>query len=268
MTQEHETTLCWPRHNIFNVPVDALTVDQLHAWILRSVRRNERALVLNVNVHALNLAYEQGWFADYLNQAEIVFCDGAGVMLAARLLGFHIPERITYADWMWQFAAFAAEHQLSFYFLGGQPGVAAAAGDKLRARFPDLRIAGIQHGYFDKTPGSSENEAVVQEISRLQPNILLMGLGMPLQERWLQENWPRLNANIALTGGAVFDYLSGQLQRAPAWMTNNGLEWLGRLLIEPKRLWRRYVLGNPLFFWRVLQYKTRYQTAPPTSNKS
>jgi N-acetylglucosaminyldiphosphoundecaprenol N-acetyl-beta-D-mannosaminyltransferase len=78
---------------------------------------------------------------------------------------------------------------------------------------------------------------------------------MPLQERWLMENWDHIDANVALTGGAVFDYVSGELQRAPRWMTDNGLEWLGRLLIEPRRLWKRYLIGNPLFIWRVLKQR-------------
>ena len=120
------------------------------------------------------------------------------------------------------------------------------------ARYPGLRIAGTYHGYFDKTPGSPENEAVLQRINAARPNILILGFGMPLQERWLLENWERVDANLALTGGAVFDYLSGELRRPPRWMTEHGLEWLGRMLIEPRRLWRRYVVGNPLFLWRVL----------------
>jgi N-acetylglucosaminyldiphosphoundecaprenol N-acetyl-beta-D-mannosaminyltransferase len=79
-------------------------------------------------------------------------------------------------------------------------------------------------------------------------------MGMPIQELWLEENWDRVNANIALTGGAVFDYISGDLKRAPHWMTDHGLEWLGRLIIEPRRLWKRYMIGNPLFLWRVFRH--------------
>ena len=80
---------------------------------------------------------------------------------------------------------------------------------------------------------------------------------MPLQERWLTENWPNLNAYVALPAGAAFDYVSGNVYRAPAWMTDNGLEWLGRLLVEPRRLWSRYLIGNPLFFWRLFKLRWR-----------
>jgi len=118
-----------------------------------------------------------------------------------------------------------------------------------------LRIVGTYHGYFDKTPGSPGNEAVIQAINAVKPNILIVGFGMPLQERWLMENWDRVEASVALTGGAVFDYVSGDLRRPPCWMTSHGLEWLGRLLIEPRRLWQRYLIGNPLFLWRVLKQR-------------
>jgi N-acetylglucosaminyldiphosphoundecaprenol N-acetyl-beta-D-mannosaminyltransferase len=135
--------------------------------------------------------------------------------------------------------------------------VADKAAANLKARYPDLRIVGTHHGYFDKTQGCAENEAVIEQINTVKPNILIVGFGMPLQERWLMENWDRIDANVALTGGAVFDYVSGELRRAPRWMTENGLEWLGRLIIEPRRLWKRYLIGNPIFLWRVLKQRLR-----------
>lgn len=248
------------RINILDVMVDPLTTRQLNGLITAHIDDTRHSCFLNVNVHCLNLATELTWLRDYLNDADVVFCDGAGVMLGARILGHHIPERITYADWMWDLAAVAAERGYSFYFVGARPGVAAAAAARLQARYPSLIIAGVDHGYFDKTPGSPENEAVIGRINAARPHILLLGFGMPLQEQWLRDNWSALQVNIGLTGGAVFDYLSGELKRAPRWMTDNGLEWLGRLLIEPGRLWQRYVLGNPKFLARVLAQRLRGRT--------
>ncbi|MBK8433150.1 MAG: WecB/TagA/CpsF family glycosyltransferase [Chloroflexi bacterium] len=234
-----------------------MNVDELHNQISDYIQKKQHQLILNVNVHCLNLAYKHTWLRDFLNQAAIVFCDGAGVMLGAKVLGHHIPERITYADWIWQLAEFAEPRGYTFYFLGAQPGIAQQAAEKLLQKHPKLNIVGVLDGYFDKTLGSADNEAILSEINRLKPNILILGMGMPLQEQWLMENWERLEVNIALTGGAVFDYISGNLQRAPQWMTDNGLEWLGRLLIEPRRLWKRYIIGNPIFLWRVLKQKIR-----------
>jgi N-acetylglucosaminyldiphosphoundecaprenol N-acetyl-beta-D-mannosaminyltransferase len=225
----------------------------LQAEIVACVRNRAHALVLNVNVQCLNLCYEQPPLRTFMNSADIVFCDGFGVRLAARLLGHRLPPRITYADWIWELAAFSAAENLSLYFLGARPDVAARAATVLQARFPDLTIAGVQHGYFDLTPGSRENDAVVAAINEVTPDILLIGFGMPRQEYWLRDNWPAIDSRVALTGGAIFDYVAGDLRRAPRWMTDHGLEWLGRLFIEPRRLWRRYVLGNPRFFWRLLR---------------
>jgi N-acetylglucosaminyldiphosphoundecaprenol N-acetyl-beta-D-mannosaminyltransferase len=246
------------RIDILGVGVDPLTVEELHAEIGRLVRDGERGLVLNVNAHCLNLCYEDPELRGFLNGAEVVFCDGAGVMLAARILGRRIPERITYADWAWRLAALAAAERYSLYFLGARPGVAQEAAKSLQQSYPNLRIVGVRHGYFDHSAKSPENEAVVREISAAAPDILLVGLGMPLQERWLMENRERIDAGVVLTGGAVFDYVSGGLRRGPRLLTENGFEWLARLFAEPRRLWRRYLVGNPLFLLRVFKQHRYY----------
>jgi N-acetylglucosaminyldiphosphoundecaprenol N-acetyl-beta-D-mannosaminyltransferase len=245
------------RFPILGVHINNLTVSQLHSCLVFYIKESCKALVLHANVHGLNVSYKNSWFRDFLNSAQIVFCDGAGVMLGARILGYSISQRITYADWMWRLAEFGAAQGFTFFFLGARHRVADKAAERLCERYPNLRIVGTHHGYFDKTPGSPENDLVLAQINAANPHILIVGFGMPRQERWLMENWDRIEVNVALTGGAVFDYVSGELRRAPGWMTNHGLEWLGRLLIEPRRLWRRYLVGNPVFIWRVLKQKLR-----------
>ncbi len=239
--------------DVLGVGVDPLTVGELHQEIARFVENGDHALVLHANVHALNLAYRDPSLRALFNRAPIVFCDGSGVRLGAKILGRRIPERITYADWMWRLAAFAEERGFSFFFLGARPDVAEKAAGRLRERFPGLRIAGVHHGYFDR--GGAENEAVVAKINAVRPDILLVAFGMPLQELWLAQNWEKIGANVALTGGAVFDYVSGELSRGPRLLVDNNLEFLARLIVEPRRLWRRYVLGNPLFLLRVLRQR-------------
>lgn len=242
--------------NVLGVKVHAVSLERLLDIIEQTIMRHERALITHLNVRAANLAYDHLWFRAFLNQSNVVFCDGFGVKWGARLLGRPLPERITYADWMWSLAAFAAPRGFTFYFLGARPGVAEKAARQLQARFPTLRIAGVQHGYFDKTLGSAENAHVIRDINTVRPHILVLGFGMPVQERWLMDHWSELEANVALTGGAVFDYLSGELKRGPRWMTDHGFEWLARLIIEPRRLWKRYLVGNPLFLWRVLKQRS------------
>ena len=243
------------RVNVLGVKVDPLNVAELHERILGMVREGGHALVLHANVHGVNLCYRDPELRAFFNSAPVVFCDGAGVVLGARILGKRLPGRITYADWAWQLAGFAEREGLSLFFLGARPGVAEKAAERLLARHPNLKVAGVRHGYFDQSAGAPENEAVLREINAAGPDILLVGFGMPLQERWLMRNWDRIDARVALTGGAVFDYVSGELERGPRLLTDNGFEWLARLLIEPGRLWRRYVIGNPLFLMRVLKQR-------------
>lgn len=240
---------------LLGIRVHPVTVAELHRYLADHIHQRRRALVFHANVHALNLAVAHSGFHAALNRADLIFPDGAGVVLGARALGGCLPARITYADWLWQLAEFAAQQGFSLFLLGAKPGVAEQAAAKLVAHAPMLRIAGTHHGYFDKFTASAESDAVLQAINTARPDILLVCFGMPQQELWLVQNWERLNAYVGLTGGAALDYISGNLQRGPKWMTDHGFEWLARMIIEPRRLWKRYVLGNPLFLWRVFMQR-------------
>lgn len=245
--------------NVLGVQIAQVTLEELLQRTIEIAGGRRRAIISHVHITGLNIAYEQPWFRTFLNNTEFVFCDGMGVKFGARLLGEYIPERITWADWMYPFARAAADHSLSFYLLGNPPGTADRAALRLKELFPGLEIAGTHHGYFDKTPGSLENEAVINDINRAKPDILLVGFGMPVQERWLLENWDRLNATLGMPCGAAFEYIAGDLRRGPRWMTQNYLEWLARLIISPRRYWKRYAHDNPLFLYRILKQRFRAQ---------
>lgn len=235
--------------------ISALTVEQLHEEIRSTVRSGGRELILNTNIHGMNLAARLPWLKEFRNSARIVHCDGEGVVLGARVLGFDIPCRITYADWLPMLADFSAEQDFSLYFLGARPGITERAAANLIARYPNLRVVGTHHGYFDKT--GPESDVVVAEINRLRPNILIVGFGMPVQEQWLRDNWERIDANIFLAGGGCFDIISGDLRRAPRPLADHGLEWLFLSLIRPRRFLARYLFGNPAFVMRVLLERIR-----------
>jgi N-acetylglucosaminyldiphosphoundecaprenol N-acetyl-beta-D-mannosaminyltransferase len=240
-----------PEISILGVKVNPITEDRLNREISRIIRTGRKELVLNVNINAINQALKHPFMRTLLNRAGIVFCDGYGVVLGARILGTLIPERITYADWMWSLSALCEKEGFSFYFLGAREGVAAHAAEKLREKYPSLKIAGIQNGYFAKT--GPENDKAIDRVNKSRADILVLGLGMPMQEQWLSDNWERIDARIALTGGACFDFISGTVRRAPRWMADSGLEWLFRYLLEPRRMFVRYIIGNPLFIARVIR---------------
>ena len=139
------------------------------------------------------------------------------------------------------------------FWLGGAPDVAAAAAAAYEARY-DVVTAGVQHGFFDASPGSAESRAIVARINESRPTILLVNMGMPRQERWLWDNWQEIRQGVAITAGALVDHAAGRVSRPPRWVANLGVEWLLRLVREPRRLWRRYLLGLPVFGAYLLGY--------------
>lgn len=235
------------------VPVNAFTVDSLHAYIDGHITSGSRAKIYHANVHGINLARQDPSFRREMTTADAIFCDGEGVRLASRILGHGLPERITYADWLWQLSALAARRGWSLFFLGGRPGIAERAAKRLGAGVPGLRVAGTAHGYWRADDRTDED--VVAEINASGAQILVVGMGMPLQEFWLGRWWPALQASIGLTGGACFDFVSGEVSRSPSWMRRSGLEWSYRLMLEPRRMFRRYVVGIPQFLGRILEQR-------------
>jgi N-acetylglucosaminyldiphosphoundecaprenol N-acetyl-beta-D-mannosaminyltransferase len=236
---------------ILGVRVDSLPLQDLVRRAAEHAVLGEHYQVMYANVHVLNTAYRDPTLRRVLNQADVVYCDGSGVRLGARILGKYLPERMTGADWIYDLCATCQESRLSLYFLGGEPGIAARAARELQAHYPGLRIAGTHHGHYDHH--GSENDEVLATINALHPDILLVGFGTPLQEKWIARNTRRLNTPVVWAVGALVDFVAGKTPRGPRWMLEHGLEWLYRLWVEPKRLWRRYVFGNPLFVLRVLR---------------
>lgn len=175
--------------------------------------------------------------------------------MGARLSGTRIYYRHSTSDWFPMLCERAQARSYSMYFLGSEQGVAEQAAANLSQSFPKLEIVGTHHGYFEHTKGSEDDDRVVQSINNAAPDILLVAMSMPLQEAWIHDHLPELNARVILPVGALLDYISGRLRRPPAWMSKHGFEWLGRLIIEPRRLWRRYLIGNPLFLWRILKQR-------------
>jgi N-acetylglucosaminyldiphosphoundecaprenol N-acetyl-beta-D-mannosaminyltransferase len=259
-----------PALALLGVRIHALPAGALIERITAAAQHNERAIAAYVNAHSLNLAHESPALRRFFNErAAWVFCDGFGVKWGARLAGQPQPLRYTPPDWIDPLCCACAQRGLSIFLLGDKPETVEKAAHALQARHADLRIAGWQHGFFNKDAGSAENDAVIQAINHAQPDVLLVGFGQPLQELWLDANWAGLNAPAALTVGALFSYVAGDVQRAPRWMTDHGLEWLGRLLIEPRRLWQRYLVGLPVFFARVLAARMGLSpTQPPPTGRS
>jgi N-acetylglucosaminyldiphosphoundecaprenol N-acetyl-beta-D-mannosaminyltransferase len=250
------------RARIFDIPIElghpAELMRRITGWVGsgRPARR-----VMYVNAHVLNQSCAIPALRDALERAELVYCDGYGVRLAAKALDVEIPHRMTGADWIWGLAALCELAGQSVYLLGSEPGVTAEAARRLERWYPRLKVAGTHHGYFDI--GSAHDDRVVEDINARRPDIVLVGMGTPKQELWVQRNAERVDTDVLWTVGALFDYVSGRVPRAPGWLADNGLEWIFRLAIDPQRMWRRYLLGNPVFISRVMaQARARHALAP------
>ena len=248
---------------IFDIPIDLGHPDELLLRISRWAGQGNGhppRRVMYANAHVLNQSADNAALRAALESADLVYCDGYGVRLAAKALERPVPHRMTGADWIWGLAALCEQTHDSIYLLGSEPAVARQAAARLSATYPGLDVVGTHHGYFE--PGSAHDDRVVEDVNARRPSILLVGMGTPKQELWVQRNAERLDVDVLWTVGALFDVVSGKVPRAPSWLADNGLEWIFRLAIEPGRMWRRYLLGNPVFVHRVHQARARNGHAP------
>ncbi len=210
----------------------------------------QRITAAFVNAHCVNSAARDDGYAAALASAGLLLPDGSGLQLAAKMTGRRFRENLNGTDLFVPLCRAAAERRLSVYFLGARPGVAEDAARAAGAIAPDLRIAGTAHGYFD----DAEEDAVIERINRSGADILLVALGVPRQDVWIARNRRRLAPRIAMGVGAQFDFWSGRLQRAPVAWRRVGCEWAWRLMLEPRRMFTRYVVGNPLFVVRAAKH--------------
>jgi N-acetylglucosaminyldiphosphoundecaprenol N-acetyl-beta-D-mannosaminyltransferase len=196
-----------------------------------------------INVNSVNLTANNPALRARINDGDRCFADGSGMRLAAKYIGVRICENVNGTDMLPYLCVAAQKMQKSIYLLGSKPGVAEKAAQKLLQIYPNLHIAGTQHGYYRP----EQTDDVISRINQSCADILLVAMGSPIQEQWLEKNAAKLKCNTALAVGGLFDFYSGNITRAPLWMRESGMEWIWRLLQEPKTKFNRYVIGNPLF---------------------
>lgn len=238
-----------PTIEILGIPFARLDTAAALDEVDRLYERDEPAMVVHANVHTVNLAAEDRAYRDILRSADIVLNDGKGVMLGARLLGERFPDDLNGNFFTPLLLQRAATRGWPVYLLGAKPGVADRAAVVLRDQIPGLEVVGVRDGHF----APHEEDDVVAAIRASGTGLLLVGMGNPLQERWLDRRLRDTGARLGVGVGAFLDFLTGEIARAPGWMQRAGLEWVHRLVKEPKRMWKRYLVGNPKFLARVLR---------------
>lgn len=237
-----------PRAEILGHRVDRLgldeTVERCHDVILRS----ERAHHVSLNAAKVVLARSDERLAEILRGADLVNADGQSIVWASRLLGDPLPERVAGIDLMLRLLEVAEADGLGVFILGGRPDVLATAVENLRARYPQLRIVGHQHGFFD----DADSPQVCAAVNRARPSILFVAISSPRKEHWVHEHRDVLAVPLVMGVGGAVDIIAGSVARAPTWMQRAGLEWAFRLLQEPRRLLRRYLVTNARFIALVI----------------
>jgi len=236
------------RISILGVAVDDVTEDQALEYIAGWIAAGGPHHVVTVNPEFVMEARRNTAFRRVLAAADLATPDGFGLLLVARWRGTPFSGRATGVELTQQIAAAAARRGWSLFFLGAAPGVAERAAAALQQRHPGLRIAGC----FAGSPRVEEEARIRQLIVDARPDILLVAYGHPAQDLWIARNQPLLRVPVAIGVGGVFDYLAGEVPRAPAWMRRIGLEWLYRLIRQPRR-WRRILVAVPLFLWAALR---------------
>lgn len=245
------------RLRLFNYEVDPLVMDEaveeILAWIVARDPVCRYVVTPNVN-HTVLLERHVGLRLAY-RDAGLVLVDGMPLVLAARLFGRPVPERVAGSDLVPRlFDEADRRNGIRVFLLGAAPGVAQCAARQIEHRWPRCRVAGTHSPPVGFERDAAENDGIVAAVARARPDLLVVGLGAPKQELWVHAHRERLAVPVALCVGAAIDFLAGEKRRAPAWMRRAGLEWLHRIGSEPRRLAKRYAGDAWAFSWLFYRY--------------
>lgn len=219
-------------------------------WIADRAQSRTPTQIAFLNAHCDNLARKDWKYRDTLRSVDALLPDGSGVALAAKLEGRELGENLNGTDLFDPLCRCLAFRKIPIFFLGGRPQVAEQVAQTSQAKFPGLNVAGFHHGYF----APREEDAVLEAINRSGARVVFVAFGVPDQDVWISRVKNRLNAPVIMGVGGLFDFVSERIPRAPVWMRRIGMEWIYRLKCEPKRMWRRYLVGNVGFMFNAVRY--------------
>jgi len=238
---------------ISNVKIHRIDLNNAICEIERFINSKGKHQVCVTNVYSLVLMQKDEDFRRVNNSSSLVVADGMPLVWVSKLYGHSIPERVSGFDIFYGLCKVASKKQYKFFFLGSTIEVLNKMCLNLRKCFPNLRIVGTYSPPFKKEFSEEENSKMIEEINKTQPDILWVGMTAPKQEKWIWKHKDELEVPVSIGIGAVFNFIAETVKRAPRWMQRCGLEWLFRLYQEPRRLWKRYLIGNTIFLWLVLK---------------
>ncbi|MGH1541104.1 MAG: WecB/TagA/CpsF family glycosyltransferase [Arenicella sp.] len=237
------------RPTIFGIPVYNESLQQAVNWIVKSAQNKQPVTAQFVNADCLNKAYNNNHYRRVLQRADHIFSDGSGVQLACRIMHRLKQENVNGTDLFPLLCKESQRHNLRIFLLGARPNLARKVKANMQRRYPGVNIVGVHNGYFD----DDDTDEVIKKINLSDADILLVAFGAPLQELWIDKHRQKIAPAVCIGVGGLFDFYSGRISRAPQWLRRIGCEWLWRLKNEPQRLWKRYLIGNIVFVFRVMK---------------
>jgi N-acetylglucosaminyldiphosphoundecaprenol N-acetyl-beta-D-mannosaminyltransferase len=246
---------------ILGVRIDNISMAEALGWIRQRLDGDEQTTVFMTNAHCANVSCRYPEYHDALLASGLNLADGVGVRLAGKIKGTPIRQNVNGTDMFPRLCTMLQNSGRSVYLLGGRPGVAARVAEWIGKRYPGTSIAGHRDGYFK----AAEESQVAEVIRASGASLLLVAMGVPQQELWIQRNLPRTGVSVAMGVGGLFDFYSGRIPRAPSWMREAGVEWIWRLLQEPGRMWKRYLIGNWTFLLRFIFHELKMYRPRPGS---
>lgn len=256
--QTQERPIGFPAFHFLGIRLHAMSGPDLVRAVGEAVDASDQYVIANHNLHSLYLCESAPKMRDFYASAKYIHIDGMPIVWLGQLFGHPLKRehRTGYISLLPLLAKEAAMRGWRIFYLGSRPGVAEKAACKLRSAYPGLQIK-TQHGYFQTDPTGPENQDIVATIRDYAPQILMVGMSMPRQEMWIQENLPDICANAIFCCGALMDYVSGELPTAPRWLGPLGLEWIFRFTSDPVQTWRRYLLEPWTILFRVARHYLR-----------
>lgn len=241
-----------------NIEIDNLTMDEALEEIDKLIQENKNAYVVTPNVDHIVQVERGGELSKAYKEADLVLTDGKPLLWIAKWYGTPIKEKISGSDLFPRLCDLAAKKNYRMFFLGGAEGVAMKAASNLKIRYPGLQVSGTYSPPYGFEQDVCELEKIKQMIRNLNPQILVVGLGCPKQELFILHNRKKLNVPVSLGLGASLDFEAGNIKRAPHWMSECGLEWLYRMVQDPKRLIKRYLIDDRKIFSLAWKYKRKW----------
>lgn len=238
------------RANVLGVGLSATNLRAATDLLIQAVLEGRRGYVCVTGVHGVTEAQGDPGFRRILNEAFLNTPDGMPMSWVGWAQGLKAMDRVYGPDLMLELSARSPGHGFRHFYYGGKDGVADLLSEKMKARFPGLQVAGSYSPPF-RPLNDGERADLIRRVAACKPDFFWIGLSTPKQERAAAEFSQMLDAKIVLAVGAAFDFHAGLVSQAPRWMQRSGLEWLYRLYTEPRRLWKRYLINNPLFIFRI-----------------